>query len=80
MAAAPSRELDKIMVRLPNGLRTRLAVAAKANYRSVNAEVVSVLQRLYGATEATGEGLDAQIPAASSDTTALHGGASHHQP
>lgn len=71
------QEQDKFMLRLPDGMRARVATSAKANRRSMNSELVYQLQRLYGATEATGEGLDAQIPAASSDTTALQGGASH---
>lgn len=40
----PSRELDKIIVRLPDGMRDRLTEVAKANNRSVNAEVVARLE------------------------------------
>ncbi|QRE76483.1 Arc family DNA-binding protein [Methylobacterium aquaticum] len=40
---AYSRTLDKIIVRLPDGMRDRLAAAAAANKRSVNAEVVALL-------------------------------------
>lgn len=39
-----SRELDKIIVRLPDGMRDRLKAAAAENNRSVNAEVVHRLQ------------------------------------
>src|ERR1044072_9195210 len=39
----PSRDLDKIIVRLPDGLRQRLADKAKENGRSVNAEVVHAI-------------------------------------
>jgi plasmid stability protein len=44
-AEYPSRTLDKIVIRLPDGMRDRLAEAAAANKRSVNAEVVARLQQ-----------------------------------
>lgn len=37
---APSRSLDKFMVRLPDGMRERLAASARANRRSMNAELI----------------------------------------
>lgn len=40
----PSRALDKIIVRLPDGMRDRLKGAADTNNRSVNAEVVARLE------------------------------------
>jgi hypothetical protein len=43
--AAPSRELDKVIVRLPNGMRPALAAQAAANHRSVNGEIVYILER-----------------------------------
>lgn len=43
----PARDLDKIMVRLPDGMRDRLSDAAKANNRSVNAEVVVRLEESF---------------------------------
>ena len=39
-----SRELDKFILRFPDGMRDLIAEAAKANNRSMNAEVVSRLQ------------------------------------
>ncbi len=42
--APPSRTADKFIVRLPEGMRERLAEAAKANDRSMTAEVVSALE------------------------------------
>jgi hypothetical protein len=39
-----SRGLDKFILRFPDGMRDRIAEAAKANNRSMNAEVVSRLQ------------------------------------
>ena len=44
MSDRPAKELDKIMVRLPDGMRDRLTALAKENKRSVNAEVVARLE------------------------------------
>lgn len=41
----PSTEADKFIVRLPAGMRDRIAESAKANNRSMNAEVVGLLQQ-----------------------------------
>lgn len=41
---APSRSLDKFMVRLPEGMREQLAASARANRRSMNAELVVHLE------------------------------------
>ncbi|WP_336802458.1 Arc family DNA-binding protein [Kaistia sp. MMO-174] len=43
----PSRVLDKIVIRVPDGLRDRIAAAARANNRSVNAELVQLLEATY---------------------------------
>ncbi len=43
----PSRYLDKIVVRLPDGLKERIKAAADANKRSVNQELVSTLEAAY---------------------------------
>ena len=40
-----SREQDKFMVRMPEGMRDEIAKAAKANNRSMNAEIVARLER-----------------------------------
>ena len=42
----PSEMQERIIVRLPDGMRDRLAELAKSNNRSVNAEVVSCLEAL----------------------------------
>lgn len=42
---APSRIADKFMVRFPEGMRDRLAAAAKENRRSMNAELIIHLER-----------------------------------
>lgn len=49
----PSRSLDRIMVRLPDGMRDRLAAAARQNKRSVNAEVVARLESTFYAERNT---------------------------
>lgn len=41
---SPSRAMDKFMLRLPSGMRGRIAGAAAANNRSMNAEIVSLLK------------------------------------
>lgn len=40
---------DKFIVRLPDGLRDRIRVAADKNHRSMNAEVVALLEENYPA-------------------------------
>lgn len=40
----PSDKADKFVVRFPDGMRDRIAEAAKANNRSMNAEIVARLQ------------------------------------
>lgn len=40
----PAKEADKYIVRLPDGMREKIAEAAKANNRSMNAEIVDRLQ------------------------------------
>lgn len=49
MSSAPSRHLDKIMVRLPDGMRPKLSQLARSNHRSVNAEVVYHLEKVLAA-------------------------------
>lgn len=39
-----SRALPKFMIRLPEGMREQLAAAAKANRRSMNAELIIHLE------------------------------------
>lgn len=48
----PSRTADKIIVRLPDGMRDKLRARADANHRSVTAEVVSILALAVGESEA----------------------------
>lgn len=46
---SPSRFLDKIIIRVPNGMRDRIKRVAEANNRSVNAELLVLLDRTYPA-------------------------------
>ena len=43
----PSRNLDKIVIRVPDGMRERIAAVAAENKRSVNAELVALLEGYY---------------------------------
>lgn len=40
-----SREQDKFVVRLPDGLRPEIAAIARLNHRSMNGEIISRLKR-----------------------------------
>lgn len=42
-----SRESDKFMLRLPDGMRDKIAYVAKANGRSMNAEIIARLERTF---------------------------------
>jgi plasmid stability protein len=44
---SPSRSLDKIIIRLPDGLKERIRRVAVKNDRSVNAELLALLERTY---------------------------------
>lgn len=44
---AVGRESDKFMLRLPDGMRERIAEAAKENNRSMNSEIVARLERSF---------------------------------
>lgn len=43
----PSDQADKVLVRMPDGMRDRLKEAAKANNRTMNAEIVARLQESF---------------------------------
>ncbi len=47
--AFPSDQQDKFMLRLPEGLRDRIKAKADENGRSMNAEIVQLLEREYPA-------------------------------
>jgi hypothetical protein len=46
---SPVRDHDKFMLRLPDGMRSRVTEAAKENGRSMNAEIVAVLEEKFPA-------------------------------
>lgn len=48
MSNYSSRTADKFVVRLPDGLREQIAVVAKENHRSMNSQIISVLERGLG--------------------------------
>jgi hypothetical protein len=45
-----TRESDRFMLRLPDGMRDQIAESAKENGRSMNAEIVARLQSSYEPT------------------------------
>lgn len=47
MARHPSDLADKFMLRLPEGLRERIAARAKRHGRSMNSEIVEVLEAAF---------------------------------
>jgi len=54
----PSETQERFIVRLPDGMRDRIAEAAKASGRSMNSEIVLRLQRSFETTTSTHEELD----------------------
>ena len=44
---SPSRRQDQFIVRLPDGMRERIRLAADRNNRSMNAEIVATLEEKY---------------------------------
>jgi hypothetical protein len=48
----PSRKLDKFILRLPDGMRDAIAASAKANNRSMNAEIILRLENSLAAEAA----------------------------
>lgn len=49
MVGPTGRESDKFMLRLPEGMRDRIRAEGDKNGRSMNAEIVQVLERAYPA-------------------------------
>ncbi|MGI8397772.1 MULTISPECIES: Arc family DNA-binding protein [Agrobacterium] len=45
----PNDELDKFLLRMPDGLRERIKAAAERNNRSMNSEIIDSLEKLYPA-------------------------------
>jgi len=53
--AYPSDAADKFIVRLPPGMRELISESAKANSRSMNAEVVARLNRSFSTPDLSGQ-------------------------
>jgi hypothetical protein len=47
----PSEQQDRLIVRFPDGMRDRIAALAKANGRSMNAEVISMIEASFRRNE-----------------------------
>ena len=45
--AKTGRSSDQFQLRLPDGLKDRIKIAAEANNRSINAEIVATLEGVY---------------------------------
>lgn len=52
----PSDQKDKFMLRLPDGMRERIAAAAEKGGRSMNSEIVHRLENSFGAALASEPG------------------------
>lgn len=76
----PSRGADKFIVRMPDGMRDRIAEAAKRNHRSMNNEIVHHLAQAFGEGErpATGGEFGDTTPAAGSHDRARQGASAVH--
>lgn len=51
----PSDKADKFVVRFPDGMREKIRVAAEANNRSMNAEIIARLQQTFDEGDPTDE-------------------------
>lgn len=75
---SPSRGMDKVIVRLPDGMRDRIKAAAEANNRSMNAEIISRLDRSFTVEPeweqaiASTKELDDRLTRLENSHTALH--------
>lgn len=55
MDTKPASQHDKFIVRLPDGMRDQIAAAAKANNRTMNAEVVARLKLTFELSDTSPE-------------------------
>jgi hypothetical protein len=51
MVNSPAQSLEKFIVRLPEGMRDAIGIAARKNGRSMNAEIVARLSKSFGMAE-----------------------------
>lgn len=66
--AFPSDTADKVLVRMPDGMRDQLKAAAKASNRTMNAEIVARLQSSFAEPA---QGVDRDVAIASSTAEAM---------
>lgn len=57
---APSRTQDRVMIRLPDNMRPLLKERARAGYRSLNGEIVMLIERGLAAETAPGSNRQTQ--------------------
>lgn len=57
----PSRTAEQFMVRFPDGMRDRIAEAAKANNRSMNSEIVARLGASFASAPETSASIQATL-------------------
>lgn len=48
---SPSRTADKFVLRMPNGMRSRIETLAVENHRSMNGEMINRLERSFISTD-----------------------------
>ncbi|SDR18104.1 Arc family DNA-binding protein [Paraburkholderia tuberum] len=58
----PSETQERFIVRLPDGMRDKIAAAAKASGRSMNAEIVARLQESFELTDDVNRGSALTLP------------------
>lgn len=51
----PGRNAEQIALRLPEGLRDRIKEHAAQNHRSMNSEIITHLERIFGPEQQKGE-------------------------
>lgn len=52
----PGRGADQVVLRLPEGMREKLKARAVANRRSMNSEIIVVLEKVLGLAEEEANG------------------------
>lgn len=73
-AGYPSDKADKVLVRMPDGMRDRMKAAAKVNNRTMNAEIVARLEGSFqsrSAAESAGEAIQQYLAAAQHEAVVL---------
>ena len=66
-----SRDLNKFLVRMPDGMRDRIAAEAKANNRSMNSEIIARLEASFSPMGTMPEDYEAALAAHGGNTQSL---------